>query len=190
MANPVQTGESPERVWRRRSLLALVVVVPLALVVTSYRDVLELSKYRDVFATDIAPGETADYAGSRWQFLGIRNATGEMRPGRQPPKGAVPVIARFAVEIGDPDLRNLWLMCSVRLYDKAGRSWLPANVNGLPRAQEGIQTCMSATFSGAAQGDRMVIEERYLVPENVVPELYPTIGVHSQRPGYLRFAAP
>ncbi|WP_204315719.1 hypothetical protein, partial [Stenotrophomonas maltophilia] len=75
-----------------------------------------------VVPIDVAAGQIARYGGSDWQFIELRTVTEGMKPGALP-KNAVPVIARFIVEIGDPDLKNLWLMCSIRLADATGRSW-------------------------------------------------------------------
>ena len=102
----------------------------------------------------------------------------------------MPIIARFVVEIGDPDLQNLWLMCAIKLTDRAGRTWYPSSVPGMPSPQPGTETCSSTAFSGAQKGERRVIEENYLVPADVADELVPTLGMHSERPFYLRFAKP
>ncbi len=184
-----ETPDLSERRWRRRSLWALVLLIPLALFVVSYSDVKEMGKSNNVVPIDVAAGQSARYGGSDWQFIELRTVTDGMKPGALP-KNAVPVIARFIVEIGDPDLKNLWLMCSIRLVDATGRSWSPASVPGLPRPAEGIETCTSTIFAGVSQGMRRVVEETYLVPANVVGELRPTIGMRSWRPYYLRFARP
>ncbi|PRD49673.1 hypothetical protein [Phyllobacterium myrsinacearum] len=184
-----QTPDLSQRRWRRRSLWALVLLVPLALFVMSYSDVREMGKSGNFLPVDVAAGQSARYGGSDWQFIELRTVSEGIKPGSLP-QNAVPVIARFIVEIGDPDLKNLWLMCSVRLVDASGRSWSPAAVPGLPRPAEGIETCTSTIFAGVSQGTRRVVEETYLVPANVVGELRPTIGMRSERPYYLRFARP
>lgn len=184
-----QTPDLSQRRWRRRSLWALVLLVPLALFVMSYSDVREMGKSGNFLPVDVAAGQSARYGGSDWQFIELRTVTEGIKPGSLP-QNAVPVIARFIVEIGDPDLKNLWLMCSVRLVDASGRSWSPAAVPGLPRPAGGIETCTSTIFAGVSQGTRRVVEETYLVPANVVGELRPTIGMRSERPYYVRFARP
>ncbi|MGH6858877.1 MAG: hypothetical protein ACRECY_01395 [Phyllobacterium sp.] len=178
-----------ERRWRRRSLWALLVIVPLALLAISYNDLTELARYRNIIPIEVSAGQTVRYGGSDWQFQGLRNVAESVKPGRLP-KDTAPIIARFVVEIGDPDMQNLWLMCAIKLNDTAGRTWFPTAIMGLRRPAEGIETCLSAAFSGAQTGRRMVIEERYLVPSSVADELFPTLGVMSERPHYLRFALP
>ena len=184
-----QTPDLSQRRWRRRSLWALVLLVPLALFVMSYSDVREMGKSGNFLPVDVAAGQSARYGGSDWQFIELRTVSEGIKPGSLP-QNAVPVIERLIVEIGDPDLKNLWLMCSVRLVDASGRSWSPAAVPGLPRPAEGIETCASTIFAGVSQGTRRVVEETYLVPANVVGELRPTIGMRSERPYYVRFARP
>jgi hypothetical protein len=186
MVMPDQKAQDSERRWYRRSLWGLILIVPLSLFTISYGDYVEMSRYSDLYPTEVAAGEVRHYGGSDWQFYGLRKVEDGIRPGALP-KGAVPVIARFLVEVGDPNLQDLWLMCAIRLTDKAGRSWAPSPIPGMRPPQDNIQTCVSAIFSGAVKGTRMVIEERFLVPAAVADELRPTLGVYSERPYYLRF---
>jgi len=171
-----------ERRWRKRSLWALLLLIPISLLSISYRDLNELARYRDILPVDVAAGEIKRYGGSDWQFQGLRRVEG-IRPGRLP-AGSAPIIARFVVEIGDPDL------CAIKLTDHTGRTWYPSSVPGMPSPQPGIETCSSTAFSGAQKGERRVIEQNYLVPSDVADELVPTLGMHSERPFYLRFAKP
>ncbi|MGO4448525.1 hypothetical protein AB4Y96_06285 [Phyllobacterium sp. TAF24] len=184
-----ETPDLSERCWRRRSLWALILLVPLTLLVTSYDDLKEMGKSNDFLPVDVAPGQSARYGGSDWQFVEFRTVT-DGKNSKSLPENSVPVIARFIVEIGDPDLRNLWVMCSIRLVDASGRSWSPTSVPGLPPRAEGIETCVTTIFAGVSKGNRRVVEETYLVPANVVGELRPTIGMRTERPYYLRFARP
>lgn len=182
-----QETQSSERRWYWRSLWALIIIVPLSLFTISYGDYDEMSRYTDLYPTEVAAGEIKHYGGSDWQFYGLRKVEEGIRPGALP-AGSVPVIARFLVEIGDTNLRELWLMCAIRLTDKAGRSWSPTSIPGMRSPENGIETCTSAMFSGAEKGTRMVIEEQFLVPVNVADEVRPTLGVYSERPYYLKFA--
>ncbi|MBA8877429.1 hypothetical protein [Phyllobacterium myrsinacearum] len=183
------TPNPSERRWRRRSLWALLLLVPLTLFVISYDDLKEMGKSDDFLPIDVSAGQSARYGGSDWQFVGLRTVTEGIKS-KTPPANAVPVVARFIVEIGEPDLRNLWVMCSIKLVDASGRSWSPTSVPGLPRPADGIETCISTIFAEVGKGTRRVVEETYLVPANIVGELRPTIGMRGERPYYLRFARP
>ena len=72
-----------ERQWRKRSLWALLLLVPISLSSISYRDFDELIRYRDMLPGDVAAGEIKHYGGSDWQFQGLRKVEG-IRPGRLP----------------------------------------------------------------------------------------------------------
>jgi len=183
-----ETGSQSERKWRRRSLWALIVLVPLTLFEISYDSVKELVRGNDLWPKDVAASQTVQFGGSDWRFVSLKSVDG-LKAGSLP-AGSVPLIARFLVEIGNPDLQHLWLGCSIKLVDAKGRSWLPTSVAGMPYPADGTETCNSAAFSGAETGARMVIEENFLVPQDVAAEVRPTLGVGSERPYYLRFAVP
>lgn len=183
-----ETGSQLERKWRRRSLWALIVLVPLTLFEISYDSLKELVRGNDLWPKDVAASQTVPFGGSDWQLVSLKAVDG-LKAGSLP-AGSVPLIARFLVEVGNSDLQNLWLGCSIKLFDAKGRSWLPASVPGMPYAAEGIKNCSSAAFSGAETGTRMVIEENFLIPQDAAAEVRPTLGVGSERPYYLRFARP
>ncbi|PSH67694.1 hypothetical protein CU102_17565 [Phyllobacterium brassicacearum] len=180
------TRTQGERIWRRRSLWALFVLVPLALFEISYGSLKELIRGNDLFARDIEAGQPARFGGSAWQLVSLKTPEGIKK--NRLPAGSVPLIARFLVEVGNPDLQNLWLGCSIKLVDSRGRLWSQTSVPGMPYPADGIMSCSSAIFSGAESGARMVIEANFLVPQDVAADLRVTLGVGSERPYYLRFA--
>jgi len=177
-----------ERRWRRLSLWSLILLVPLALLETSYDSAKELWRTNDLWPRDVAAGQPAQFGGSQWQFVSIKPADGVKS--RSLPSGSVPLIAQFVVEVGNPDLQTLWLGCSIKLVQSDGRTWLPTSIPGMPYRGESVKSCASATFSGAGTGERMVIEENFLVPAALVNEVRPTLGLGSERPRYLRFDRP
>ena len=183
-----ETRSGSERCWRRLSLWSLLLLVPLALFETSYDSARELFQTNDLWPRDVAAGETAQFGGSQWQFVSLKPAEGVRS--RALPAGSQPVIAQFVVEVGNPDLRTLWLGCSIKLVDASGHIWLPTSIPGMRYRGDSIKSCASATFSGAKSGERMVIEENFLVPAAVVKEVRPTLGLGSERPNYLRFDRP
>lgn len=167
----------------------MIVLIPLTLFETSYDSVRELLSGNDLWPKDVAAGETVRFGGSNWQFVSLKPVE-VLKTASSLPSSSVPLTARFLVEIGNPDLQNLWLGCSIRLVDPVGRLWQPASIPGMPSVAEGIKSCGAAAFSGAQSGERMVIEESFLVPREVATEVRPTLGVGSERPSYLRFARP
>jgi len=174
-----------ERKWRRRALWALVVLVPLTLLETSYESVLTLLRDKDFVARDVPWGSATHFGGSDWQLTDLRAALG--MKGLAP--DAIPVLADFTVTVGDPDLQKLWLGCKVFLVDAQGRRWTPTSSVSL-RAPGDVTTCGSATFSGAKKGDKLKIRETFLVPKDATATIRAAVGVGSERPYYLRFERP
>jgi hypothetical protein len=174
-----------ERRWRRRSVAALFVLLPLAYVEMSYRSVTELLANDDLIARDVPWETTASFGGSEWRLKDLRKALGM---DEVPPEAAA-VLADFTVKIGDPDLQNLWLGCRIGLVDAAGRRWSPRSIAGL-RLPADVMGCNSAIFSGAKSGDVLTISETFLIPAEATATIRPTVGLGSERPWYLRFDRP
>ena len=171
--------------WRRRSLAALLLLVPLALAVASYESLRSLLRSEDLFARDVAWGSAAAFGGSKWRLVELKG--GKDFAGLPP--GAVAVEADFEVMVGDADLENRWSRCKVMLVDTEGHTWLPASIAGL-RLPEGMMGCNSAMFSGAKSGDVLKLGETFIVPGYATSGIRAAVGLGSERPYYLRFARP
>ena len=178
----VQDDRLGERKWRRRSLWALLVLVPLTLAMQAYDSVKALLGDNDLFERRVAWGQSAHFGGSDWKLTDLRGAFGM----KNLPPDTVPVLADFAVTVGDPDLQNLWLGCKVMLIDTEGRRWSPTSAVRL-NAPDNVQTCISAMFSGAKTGDTINLRETFLVPKDVTKTIRPAVGVSSERPYFLLF---
>ena len=61
-----------ERRWRRRSLWALLLLVPLALAEQSYEGVMRLLHNQDLLARDVAWKQAAEFGGSEWRLTDLR----------------------------------------------------------------------------------------------------------------------
>ncbi|TIT23630.1 MAG: hypothetical protein E5W86_17045, partial [Mesorhizobium sp.] len=116
-----------ERKWRRRSLWALLLLVPLALAGQAYDSVKTLLGGEDLFPRQVAWGQSAHFGGSDWKLTDLRGAFGMSSL----PPDSVPVLADFSVKVGDPDLQKLWLGCKVMLIDAEGRRWSPTSAVSL-----------------------------------------------------------
>jgi len=171
-----------EKKWRRRSLWALLVLIPLTLAVEAYDSVKALLGDNDLFERRVAWGQRAPFGGSDWKLTDLRGAFGM----KNLPPDTVPVLADFSVTVGDPDLQNLWLGCKVMLIDAEGRRWSPTSAVRL-NAPDNVQTCISAMFSGAKTGDTINLRETFLVPKDVTKTIRPAVGVASERPYFLLF---
>jgi hypothetical protein len=174
-----------ERRWRRRSLVALVLLIPAALAEMSYSSVVSLLSNEDLVSRDVAWGSEASFGGSDWRLADLKGGRGLAGL----PANAVAVEADFAVTVGNADLKGLWSGCKLMLVDAAGRIWLPASVSGV-RLPEGATSCNSAIFSGAKAGDVLKISETFTVPEDATKTIRPAVGLGSERPYFLRFDRP
>lgn len=174
-----------EKIWWWRSLLALVVLVPMALAVMSYDSVRSLLGNQDMFARDVAWGSKARFGGSDWQLADLRAALGRS----DLPPDAVPVLVDLNVVIGAVDLQTLWLNCKVMLIDADGRRWLPTAAVSFNQA-DNAKSCNSTIFSGAKSGDAVNIRETFLVPKDATATIRPAVGLASERPSFLLFQRP
>jgi hypothetical protein len=174
-----------ERRWRRRSLFALIVLLPVAYAEMSYRSLTELLTAEDLVAREVPWGTSVSFGGSEWRLEDLRAALGM----EEVPPDATAVLADFTVKVGNPDLQKLWLGCRIGLVDAAGRQWSPRSVDGL-RLPAGVMGCNSAIFSGAKPGDVLEVSETFLVPRDATATIRATVGLGSERPWYLRFERP
>ncbi|BCG79197.1 hypothetical protein [Mesorhizobium sp. 113-3-3] len=178
------TDPQPEKKWRRRSLVAIAILLPLTLAETSYESAREWLHGEDLITRDVDFGQSVAFGGSDWKLADLRGG----KAGRLPDH-AFAVIATFTVTIDDPDLQKQWLGCKLMLTDAAGRRWLPDVVAGLGLPQ-GVMNCTSAIFSGAKKGDVLTIGDTFIVPEDAIKTIRPAVGLGSERPWYLRFQRP
>lgn len=181
---PTGDDRQAEKKWRRRSLVALAILLPLTLAEIGYDSVREWLRGEDLIARDVDFGQSVPFGGSDWRLTDLRGG----KAGRLP-EHAFAVIATFSVTIGDPDLQKQWLGCKVMLTDVAGRRWLPDFISGVS-LPDGVMNCTSAIFSGAKKGDVITVGETFIVPENAVKTIRPAVGLGSERPWYLRFQRP
>ena len=179
-------GNDPqaEKKWRRRSLIALAILLPLTLAETSYDSASEWLHGEDFIARNVEFGQSVPFGGSDWRLADLRGG----KAGRLP-EHAFAIIATFSVTVGDPDLQKQWLGCKVMLTDAAGRRWLPDFISGVS-LPDGVMNCTSAIFSGAKRGDVITVGETFIVPEDAVKTIRPAVGLGSERPWFLRFQRP
>ncbi|WP_246678204.1 hypothetical protein [Mesorhizobium sp. B1-1-7] len=112
---PATTNAQAEKKWRRLSLAALAILLPLTLAETSYDSVRAWLRGEDLVARDVDFGQSVPFGGSDWRLADLRGG----KAGRLPDH-AFAVIATFSVTIGDTDLQKQWLGCKLMLTDAAG----------------------------------------------------------------------
>ena len=72
-----------EKKWRRRSLWALLVLIPLTLAAEAYDSVKAFLADNDLFERRVAWGQSAHFGGSDWKLTDLRGAFGMRRPCRR-----------------------------------------------------------------------------------------------------------
>lgn len=137
-------GPQAEKKWRRLSLAALAILLPLTLAETGYDSVRAWLRGEDLVARDVDFGQSVPFGGSDWRLADLRGG----KAGRLPDH-AFAVIATFSVTIGDPDLQKQWLGCKLMLTDAAGRRWLPDFISGVS-LPDGVMNCRSSQAPGRA----------------------------------------
>ncbi|RWC60376.1 MAG: hypothetical protein EOS29_20155, partial [Mesorhizobium sp.] len=98
---PTGDDRQAEKKWRRRSLVALAILLPLTLAEIGYDSVREWLHGEDLIAMDVDFGQSVPFGGSDWRLADLRGG----KAGRLP-EHAFAVIATFSVTIGDPDLQK------------------------------------------------------------------------------------
>jgi len=172
-----------ERKWRRRALWLLLALVPAALAVSAYRPVVDYLTMNDLVAREAEPLEDVHFGGSDWRLDNMQTMKDTSSLRIRP--GSAPVFVDFTVKIGDANLEQAWLSCKIGLVDAAGRTWLPSYVSN--SRVDDMATCNSTVFSGVKSGDVVKIRETFVIPQDALATVVPTVGLGSERPYYLRF---
>jgi hypothetical protein len=175
-----------ERRWRRRSLWALVVAVPLAVVLSGWEGISDLAHGREWFGSAVDVGAEGRYADADWRVEEIQ-AMPDQAAGMRLPPGAVPIRVRFSVTVRGPGVDVSWLPCQVALVDGQGRRWAAMGFGGLPSSGADVMLCGSITRDPHQPGDVLKVEESFVVPKDVAGSVEPTVSVEAARPRFLRF---
>ncbi|WP_225773031.1 hypothetical protein [Inquilinus sp. Marseille-Q2685] len=178
--------DSGERRWRRLSLGALLVAVPVPFVLSARGDLEEWWQGQELFEQPVPAGSETRFAGADWRLetvevLPLKQSGWPRRQGQ-----GTPVRVRFAVTVRDPGIDVLWRRCRASLQDDQGRRWSAGSFGG-PRSTEGTMTCGAATLEPRAPGTVLRIEQDFTVPHDLAGAVEPTVSMDGERPSYLRF---
>lgn len=175
-----------EKRWRRRSLYALMLLIPLVIAVSAYDTIDDWWTGRDRFATEIAVDGSADFGGSQWKLSKFRMVPAPA--GGEIPDGAMVVLAQFDVQVQQADLPEDWRDCAISLESPDGRRWSATDAALLPRSA--AQSCTRTVFSEVTPGSTVQVREVFLAPREGAESLRATVTLTAQQPHYLRFAQP
>ncbi|MGK9169193.1 hypothetical protein KXR53_22950 [Inquilinus limosus] len=180
---PTDTGE---RRWRRRSLWALLVAVPVSFLVIARENIGEWWQAQELFEQAVPAGAEVRFAGADWRLetvevLPLKQSGWPRRQGQ-----GTPVRVRLVATVREPGIETLWTRCRVLLRDDQGRRWSAGSFGG-PRSTEGTMTCGAATLEPRPPGMVLRIEHDFTVPHDAVEIVEPTVSMDGERPRYMRF---
>lgn len=178
-----------ERRGRRIALLALVLLVPMAMLVVGLRDATELQRRLEIVAIDVPAGRPVEHIGARLALASFDVL---------PPTAGIPadrtfVRARLDVEALAPG--KDWLACRLFLVDARDRRWeefgFPPSALERQFRKPGEargDRCSALGSDKLEAGTKLIVEAYFLVPTSAVSELRLTMSAMGGRPRYLRFA--
>ena len=178
-----------ERRGRWLAALSLLLLVPAAMAVIGWSDVVELRRKLEWNAIDVAAGQRVDFNGARIALAALDIL---------PPTTGLPADRTFArlrldVEASGPASQD-WLDCRIFLVDSQGRRW--EAINFAPTALErqfkkpgesAASRCSTLAVGTHQAGANLVIDAYFLVPRDATSSLRPTLSTMGARPNYLRF---
>ena len=180
---PMRDDESR---WRRRSLYALILLIPLVIAVSAYDTIYDWWVGRDRLAKEVAVNASAEFGGSQWKLSKFRMLP--VPAGGEVPDGAMLVLAQFDVQVQQADLPKDWRDCAISLESPDGRRWSATDAVQLPRSD--ARSCTRTMFSDVKPGSTVQVREVFLAPRDVAASLRVTVTLQPQQPHYLRFAQP
>ena len=169
---------------RRRywlSLASLVVVLPVAIVVSAWDNLSEWRRGQLRTPIAVERGATQGYAGAQWQLTGLTRL-----PGATPETALI--VAEFDAAVDEPALLQAG-PCAIALTDDKGRRWLPVFLSGRA-VRQGRPAAADKPrcygLSRAEKGKTVSMAETFTIPESAAG-LALSITIGGARPAYLVF---
>lgn len=179
------------RRWWWLSLASVPVLVASAVAINSWRN---LTEYRHKIETYIMQGaENIDYAGAVWRLEKVR-LIGDARDTQVRFPGQMRLVIVRMVATATQDIGTGWGQCEVSLTDSTGRRWLPLDVslsNDISRDLDPKATpvsgCGITSLTPPLKDHAALIEEKFVVPADVVSALSIRLSVAALRPEAIGF---
>ncbi|CAK7260850.1 MULTISPECIES: hypothetical protein [unclassified Shinella] len=193
-SNPLST----ERRSRRRALIALPFMLPLAAVAVGYERLYWAWWGNHLIERNVESGRAEPYGGSDWML--VRVARHEQPRSTSIPRGSVLLIVDLKVRVGSAKsvtrIANMtreeyWGACKVGLVDSSGRTWAASTTGHAPDiyppSQANIATCGSHSQGNWRPEDSIIVRETFTIPADVAGSVRPTLMVDGEQPYYLSF---
>lgn len=179
---------SREKKQRFVALLALPVLLVAAFAINARRNVAD---YVEQIETRVQPASGQTYAGAVWQVEKVR-LIGDGRDTKVTFPGQMRLVIVQLKATARDAIGEGWAQCRFTLADGQGRRWLPLDPTlsreisrDLDRRASPVDGCGIASLHPPAKDRSMTIEEKFVVPADVLPSLEARLSFVATRPDVL-----
>ena len=180
------TASRSERKLRLLSLIALPPLLVMAFTVNARRNV---ENYVEQIETSVRPAAAGQsYAGAEWQVETVR-LIGDGRDTKVTFPGQMRLVIVQLSATAREEIGQGWSQCRFTLVDDRGRRWLPLDPilsrdisRDLDRKAKPVEGCGIASLHPPAKDGSVTIEEKFVVPADVLPSLTARLSFVGDRP--------
>lgn len=171
---------------RLGSLIALPLLLAVAFAVNARRNV---EDYVRQIETSVRPAPAGQvYAGAEWQVEKVR-LIGDGRDTKVTFPGQMRLVIVQLVATAREPIGEGWSQCRFTLVDDRGRRWLPLDPmlsrdisRDLDRKAKPVDGCNITSLHPPAKDASVTIEEKFVVPADVLPSLKARLSFVATRP--------
>lgn len=182
------TASSGEKRARLLSLLALPVLLAAAFAVNARRNIAD---HVEQIETRVRPAAGQTHAGAVWQVEKVR-LIGDGRDTKVTFSGQMRLVIVQLKATAREAIGERWAQCRFTLVDDQGRRWLPLDPTlsrdisrDLDRKATPVDGCGIASLHPPPKDGSVTIEEKFVVPADVLPALEARLSFVATRPDVL-----
>jgi hypothetical protein len=179
------TASRREKKLRLLSLFALPLLLAVAFAVNARRNVEDHIRQIE---TSIRPAAGQIYAGAEWQ-VGTVRLIGDGRDTKVTFPGQMRLVIVQLAATARGEIGEGWAQCRFTLVDDRGRRWLPLDPmlsrdisRDLDRKAKPVDGCGITSLHPPAKDASVTIEEKFVVPADVLPSLKARLSFVGTRP--------
>lgn len=180
------TASRSERKLRLLSLIALPPLLVAAFALNARRNV---ENYVEQIETSVRPAAAGQfYAGAEWQVATVR-LIGDGRDTKVTFPGQMRLVIVQLSATAREEIGQGWSQCRFTLVDDRGRRWLPLDPilsrdisRDLDRKAKPVEGCGIASLHPPVKEGSVTIEEKFVVPADVLPSLTARLSFVGDRP--------
>lgn len=180
------TGSRREKKLRLLSLVALPLLLVVAFAVNARRNVEDYVQQIETSMRPAAAGQI--YAGAEWQVEKVR-VIGDGRDTKVTFAGQMRLVIVQLAATARSEIGKGWAQCRFTLVDDRGRRWLPLDPmlsrdisRDLDRKAKPVDGCNITSLHPPAKDASVTIEEKFVVPSDVLPLLKVRLSFVGNRP--------